>query len=73
MNAMVIQNCLLKSLISEVFTDDIVREMDAETLSAVAGEKEADAGKRVQCETSLETLKKALSVFEQFQSTSYYY
>ncbi|KAH8663799.1 P-loop containing nucleoside triphosphate hydrolase protein [Ilyonectria robusta] len=48
MNAMVIQNCLLKSLISEVFTDDIVREMDAETLSAVAGEKEADAGKRVQ-------------------------
>ncbi|KAH6974515.1 P-loop containing nucleoside triphosphate hydrolase protein [Ilyonectria sp. MPI-CAGE-AT-0026] len=73
MNAMVIQNCLLKSLISEVFTDDIVRKMDAETLSAVAGEKEADVGKRVQCETSLETLKKALSVFEQFQSNSYYY
>lgn len=72
MNALVIQNCLLKSLPSEVFTDDIVRKLDVETLSAIAGEKEADIEKRVKCEASLETLRKALSVFEEFRSNGYY-
>ncbi|KAH7114597.1 P-loop containing nucleoside triphosphate hydrolase protein [Dactylonectria macrodidyma] len=72
MNALIIQNCLLKGLAFEVFTDDVVRELDVETLSAIAGEKAADVEKRVKCEASLKTLRKALSVFEEFRSNGYY-
>jgi predicted transcriptional regulator of viral defense system len=67
-NALVIHNGLLEKVPHEIFTHTIVSEQSAKTISYIAGEKEKDTKKRLDCERKLGILQKALVALENFRN-----
>ncbi|KAF5551849.1 dynamin GTPase domain-containing protein [Fusarium mexicanum] len=67
-NALVIHNGLLEKVPDEIFTHTIVSEQSAKTISYIAGEKEKDTKKRLDCERKLGILQKALVALENFRN-----
>lgn len=66
-NALVIQNGLLRKLPFEIFTQEIISKQDAKTIAEIAGEKESDSKRRFELEEKLRILKEALAVFEEYR------
>jgi hypothetical protein len=68
-NALVIENCLMRQLPKAVFSQEIIRSADQQEISLIAEENESHRQQREQCETEIQGLEAAL---ERLKGSSVY-
>ena len=59
-NALVVEKCLMEKLPENLFSQRIIRGLESEVLSLIAGENENTAKERKKCEEELDCLKECL-------------
>jgi hypothetical protein len=59
-NALVVEKCLMEKLPENLFSQRIIRGLESEVLSLIAGENENTAKERKKCEEELNCLDECL-------------
>ena len=59
-NALVVEKCLMEKLPENLFSQRIIRGLESEVLSLIAGENENTAKERKKCEEELNWLEECL-------------